>query len=369
MSECCNTDRPSPDSEHTGPGPSDYHSYAGEEFDLMLNDSCVRGQAMPAASMSNMTGGLGPAATVSSPEACNTASTPDVGTTPYPTPDYSYSSPPASQPPAHPGLGDTPLVDQFINMPQLVNTPALTSVSSPMCVVSPGSEAGASSSPRSPRPLGSPPATQRLAHSSSGADRLRYQGSNMPESTLDPKQRQAMIRMLRSCIFRNKNVSLGDGQIKTILKAGACLLMRNAWRMLQPLFEKDNCAVSSLNGLGLPPEWTGIDGAVNYLRVLDADKDKKNALTLGPLAKRTAQILLYLNYERLCKQGTTDIVSRILDAYHDDPNRSKTKEFRRANFSTYHVRRGRWWWRLAASLGHGILLVADNDLMRIMYVY
>lgn len=38
---------------------------------------------------------------------------------------------------------------------------------------------------------------------------------------------------------------------------------------------------------------------MNYLRVLDADKDKKNSFTLGPLAKRIAQILVYLNYKRL----------------------------------------------------------------------
>lgn len=100
-------------------------------------------------------------------------------------------------------------------------------------------------------------------------------------------------------------MSLTDVQIGQILKTEAHLLSRHPLGILQPLLDGDS-NMSSLNKLGLPEEWEGIYGGANYLRVLDADKDKKNSFVLGPLARRIAQILCYLNYERLCMQGETD---------------------------------------------------------------
>jgi hypothetical protein len=76
--------------------------------------------------------------------------------------------------------------------------------------------------------------------------------------------------------------------------------------------------------------------------------------------------LLYLNYVSLLKEGEPDVVTRILNDYLDDPSESEMKASR-GNFHTYHLRLGRWWWRLAVHLGYGILLVAD-DLAKEMYV-
>ncbi|KAH1582124.1 hypothetical protein KXX44_002316, partial [Aspergillus fumigatus] len=107
------------------------------------------------------------------------------------------------------------------------------------------------------------------------------------------------------------------------------------FKILRPLLNDADNTSSSLKKLGLPDEWKGINGAVNYLRVLDEDKAKKKMLDL--MAKRITQILFYLNYESLRKKGEPNVVTRILDAYHDDPNKSKPKEVRQKNFHTYHL--------------------------------
>jgi hypothetical protein len=53
--------------------------------------------------------------------------------------------------------------------------------------------------------------------------------------------------------------------------------------------------------LGLPEVWEGIEGAMNYFRVLEADKNGMS--TLGTLARRFARIFLYLNFEMLPMDG------------------------------------------------------------------
>lgn len=162
-------------------------------------------------------------------------------------------------------------------------------------MTSPGPDAGASSYPTPPYPVNSPPDIQPL-----------YQAVDTLRSTHgSQQQQQTIIRSLQSCEFSSKNLSLTDVQIGQILKTEAHLLSRHPLGILQPLLDGDS-NMSSLNKLGLPEEWEGIYGGANYLRVLDADKDKKNSFVLGPLARRIAQILCYLNYERLCMQGETD---------------------------------------------------------------
>lgn len=154
-------------------------------------------------------------------------------------------------------------------------------------------------------------------------------------------------------------------ETKKIIKVGARLLTQDHFRILRPLFDGGADMSSSLKRLGLPEEWVGVNGAVNYLRVLEKDKDKRISFSLDPLARRVAQVLLYLNYMSLRKKGEQDLVTCILDAYHDDPNKSKGKVYRQKNFHTYYMRLGRWWWRLAVYLGLGILLVADDVVMNL----
>lgn len=148
--------------------------------------------------------------------------------------------------------------------------------------------------------------------------------------------------------------------------------------MLQPLLgEWDKNTLLDLHPLGLPVLWKGIQGAVNYLRILDVDDTSR---FLDPVAKRIGQVLLYINYEELCKRPkeycppstskptVTHVLNCILDAYTDDPRISMSPQSRRNKISGYHVRRGRWWWRLAGTLGVGMLLIADSSLMSIMCV-
>ncbi|GFF82390.1 conserved serine-proline rich protein [Aspergillus lentulus] len=70
-------------------------------------------------------------------------------------------------------------------------------------------------------------------------------------------------------------------------------------------------------------------------RVLNKDKDNKKKLKL--IVKHIAQVLLYLNYVSLLKKGEPNVVTHILNNYHDDPNKAKTKASCQKNFHTYHI--------------------------------
>lgn len=68
---------------------------------------------------------------------------------------------------------------------------------------------------------------------------------------------------------------------------------------------------------------------------------------------RFRQILLYFNYEELCrdqnkftnrtslKADKTDILDYILKAYHNDPKLNESDKFRRNRITDYHLRRGK----------------------------
>jgi hypothetical protein len=127
-----------------------------------------------------------------------------------------------------------------------------------------------------------------------------------------------------------------------------------------------------LHGLGLPREWRGIKGAVNYLRVLDAKKIAEYCIK-----GRFALLLLSLNYEDLrehsgkyCPEEPTvsGVLNSILREYPDDPRVSQRPKQHRNKISAGYAKVGRWLWTLAASLGFGILLLAHGQLVRIMYV-
>lgn len=285
----------------------------------------------------------------------------------YPTPPCSDHSPSAGRPHIFQGSSASPLCYPSMNTPQSIGTPSLASVASPSGA---GTEAVSAFSPvSSPCPTNSSQAARPLIlPGSSGGSSPHRRAAGTLRPHIDLYQREVVVRMLQSCRFRNKDLSVNDDQIHEILRAGAAITTRNPSELLTPLLRADP-AQSSLNRLGVPEEWEGIHGAVNCLRLLDADKDKRNSFTLEPLARRIIQILLYINYERLRKRGETDVVTRILDAYVDDPNAAKTEQFRKNRFHAFHIRRGKWWWRLAASLGFGILLIADEDLINIMYVW
>lgn len=259
----------------------------------------------------------------------------------------------------------------MVNAPQSVRTPVSTSAMTPVGFLdTPGSDAGASSYPTpSTNYADSPRVDESTTHLSSSILPLN-QAVKAPESTpntLMQQQRreQAIIRSLQSCTFMKENVRLDIEETKKIIKVGARLLTQDHFRILRPLFDGGADMSSSLKRLRLPEEWVGVNEAVNYLRVLKKDKDKRISFSLDPLARRVAQVLLYLNYISLRKKGEQDLVTRILDAYHNDPNKSKGKVYRQKNFHTYHIHLGRWWWRLAAHLGLGILLVTDDVVMNL----
>lgn len=184
----------------------------------------------------------------------------------------------------------------------------------------------------------------------------------------------AAFKMLQSC-----EITLGNDKIRQILKAEAHLLPQDLDSMLGPLLDHwDQSGSLDLHALGLPVQWKGIQAAVDYLRVLDTDAKTPY---LNPVAKRIGFVLLYLNYEELCrypakycstapsKRPASDILKCILRAYRDDPRMAEPEKSRRNKITTYYVRRGKWWWMLAGNWGVGILLAGDSSPHDVMYVY
>lgn len=179
---------------------------------------------------------------------------------------------------------------------------------------------------------------------------------------------QNLKRLLFSC-----DSTLDEDRVQGILHMSAkSLIAENLEQMIQPLLShwifSDSLEISAL---GLPAQWRGIDAAANYLRILDCH-EKPSILT------RFGQVLLYFNYEELCREQNrlthrtslkadkTDILNYILEAYHDDPKFNEGEKLHRDRITGYHIRRGKWWWRIASTLGVGILLLGNTTLVHKM---
>ncbi|KAB8213604.1 hypothetical protein BDV33DRAFT_196810 [Aspergillus novoparasiticus] len=180
----------------------------------------------------------------------------------------------------------------------------------------------------------------------------------MPLSPGIPRRRKS--RCLELCRFGKDGTELLKQSRNTqILEAEAGLLAQDPLRPLQPflrLGEADTC--SSLSALGLPVIWMGQEGAVINYKLLEAEKAQK--IVLRPFAKHIAQTLFYLNYKWMKKHMKRDRVSvatLILNTCSEEPSKP-----RRDNITTYHVRRGKICWILAACLGAGVLLHSGDAI-------
>ncbi|GAA93089.1 conserved serine-proline rich protein [Aspergillus luchuensis IFO 4308] len=163
------------------------------------------------------------------------------------------------------------------------------------------------------------------------------------------KPHPTIIHLLQSCVDCGKEVP--KDSVRKILKAERYLSPPTAPELLRPLLGVwDNNMSLGLHALGLPVVWQGLQGIVNYLRVLDADERDR---FLDPVAKRIG-----------LKPPRSYVLSCILDAYFDDPRTSKPRKARRDKISGNYVKRGKWWWMLAGTLGVGILLIGDDRLMK-----
>ncbi|KAJ5640293.1 uncharacterized protein N7484_008155 [Penicillium longicatenatum] len=172
--------------------------------------------------------------------------------------------------------------------------------------------------------------------------------------------------------------SLNDQRIVRILEVDSLLVAQDPGKALRPLLDKWDINKSlDLPALGLPSRWKGIQAAVDYLRLLDAGPKKSG---LDSIAERLGHVLLFLNYKELCKNPeknsrlpgktqTTSVLESILDCYTDDSRLSNPRQSRRNRITTYHLRRGKWWWRLAGNYGIGLFLTADSSLMEKMCNY
>lgn len=315
--------------------------YAGDEFDLLLEQCNASPEGQDAVDSPRPEPATTAMASVTSPES-------DAGAFCYPTPAYSIDSLPTGQPLAHPVPGDGLPQYQSINTPLSTGSPFPALATTPLGPVpSPGPDANASSYPTpSTCYANSPPANESFAPLSSSVSS------------------RTKLRLLQSYRFgKGGDESLEKTHIKKILRAEAGLLSEDPFKLLLPLLgPSEDDTLPALHALGLPLQWRGIKGAVDYYRLLEAEKQQS---FLDPLAKRIAWILFYLNCRWLEKHGEkgTSVATLILNACPEERN---TKS-RRDNITTYHKRRAEWTWTLAACLGTGILVEAGGAI-DVMYV-
>jgi hypothetical protein len=313
---------------------------------------------------------------------------PATGVSPYPTPaTRGATSPPVNELFALPGSGDNQvLYPNSDNQP--IRDAYAVSAATPPVFTFPGPDAAASSYPTpstqraSCTPVGSP-----IAVSDSVPQSLVSQVKNKPPSNIGPysasaatalnsqfravRQHETKLRLLQSCKFK-----LDAKKIGHVVEAERYLMIRDARETLMALLSPDQWEFNlsrGLHGLGLPREWRGIKGAVNYIRVLDAKEVPKYSIK-----ERFALLLFSLNYEDLrdhpgkyCpeKPELPGVLDAILREYPDDPRVSKSPKQRRDKLTAGYLKFGNWLWRLASPLGLGIFVLADDELLRIMYVY
>ncbi|KAL6229547.1 hypothetical protein BDW75DRAFT_249572 [Aspergillus navahoensis] len=352
----------------TSSGPPNPEMDVGNEFDHLLNELNDSQPCASSMAATNTVGEEWPAGIAISPAPVSMDDPIDTNVSLY----------------ASPASVNSPLADPQLNFPDPGNTPHSTRyfvdyASTPESVATPGSQVGTSPYYMTPpSSVGSPLSVQPID------PQWPFSGHSTHSHAAHNLREQYISRQLQCCRIRKEDEgeeekkkkkkkttkkdspndqdwdTLSSEGISHIIKAWDFLLPQGPLGCVQELPEK-NASMSIRQVLGLPEVWMGIEGAVNYFRVLEDDMD--GISTLGPLAKRFAKIFLYLNYEMLSKDGRGTVVTRVLDACHNE-RIAQPREFRRGRFSSTHVRQGKWWWRFAASLGFGFLLVADDDLIR-----
>ncbi|KAH2580970.1 hypothetical protein KXV63_007456, partial [Aspergillus fumigatus] len=181
------------------------------------------------------------------------------------------------------------------------------------------------------------------AISSSVPQPFVYQSKDEPSSTIG----RYSLRLLQSCGFeggRPLDAEIAE-TFRHVLEAERFLMTRDARETLMVLLSPDQWEANlscGLHGLGLPREWRGIKGAVNYLRVLDAKKIAEYSIQ-----ERFALLLLSLNYEdlrehpeRYCPEDPTvsGVLNSILREYPDDPRVSQRPKQRRNKISASYAK-------------------------------
>ncbi|KAL3439933.1 hypothetical protein BJX65DRAFT_56450 [Aspergillus insuetus] len=180
------------------------------------------------------------------------------------------------------------------------------------------------------------------------------------------------LQLLQACSIVDKGNPLSDDQIRNVIDVHNSFCTHDLIGSLYPNLDQWLANIAKgLPGLGLPLVWRGIQGAVNYLQALDADK------FIHPIAARFALILFSLNYYELCKHpekyctrsngrsGTSSVLDCILAAYTDNPRTSENPRSCRNRITGYYAKRGNWWWIIGATLGVGSWFVPD-DLVKTM---
>ncbi|KAF9883534.1 hypothetical protein FE257_003367 [Aspergillus nanangensis] len=319
----------------TSSGPSNEGIYAGNDFDHLLNQFYGPQQFVSSMAATNMVGEDWPAGIAISPEPVSMDDPIDTTVSLY----------------ASPASVNSLLADQQLNFLDAGNTAPLTRsfvdyVSSPESVAAFGSEIGTSPS------YMTPPSSVSSPFSVQSIDpQWSFSGHSTHANAAHIWQGHYISQQLQCCRIRDEDGekkkkktrkdspndqdwdTLSSEGISRIIKAWDFLLPRHPLVCVRELPEK-NASMSIRQVLGLPEVWKGIEGAVNYFRVLEADKDGLS--TLGPLAKRFAQIYIYLNYEMLSMDGCRTVVNRVLDACHSEPI-AQPRESGRDRFSSTHA--------------------------------
>ncbi|KAB8242954.1 hypothetical protein BDV35DRAFT_396307 [Aspergillus flavus] len=176
--------------------------------------------------------------------------------------------------------------------------------------------------------------------------------------------------VIRSLLSRHFSSVLKEKELEQAFRLSARLLSQGLDSVLRPLLETWQNNVSKHSpALGLPPVWKGVAAAAEYIKIIIEKKIS------DPVGRRVARMLLVLNYEVICKtpekycsrprQDQERRASLAMDCitrtYLNRPSGAITKDERDAIHACF--RQGRWLWTLTGTVGMGLVLTCDDELM------
>ncbi|KAF7586960.1 hypothetical protein BBP40_007974 [Aspergillus hancockii] len=179
--------------------------------------------------------------------------------------------------------------------------------------------------------------------------------------------------VIRSLLSHHFSSVLKRKELEQAFRLSARLVSRGLDSVLRPLLETWQNNISKGSPvLGLPPAWKGVKAAVVYIELIREDRIS------DPVGQRVARMLLVLNYEVICKNPekycsrprqkgerrvpyAMDCITR---SYLNNPSGEISKGGRDAIHTCF--RQGRWLWTLAGTVGMGLVLTCDDELMSVM---
>ncbi|KAL4740384.1 hypothetical protein BDV11DRAFT_169148 [Aspergillus similis] len=193
---------------------------------------------------------------------------------------------------------------------------------------------------------------------------------------------ESQVRNLIQSTFHNGTCRfLLEQELSMIMEAGDSLVLKNLRREARFVFQPNWDNFSGQHILGLPDlkfeTWQ--DACVSfhlYLRSLHDDGS-----TLAQFRRRTAQVWFWLFFDMYCEEsrrthGVTGTTGRYnLESMTDIQHQILLKAYPGSTWGKAcrkslcdDLQYGFNWWRLACCLGHGVILIASNEVARFLEI-